>query len=281
MKNRRVVAAFLAAALLTGSMPATFMASESQSETAVSGAEGETAEASSEDQVSAELQLQTDAGLPAAGMEAAGIRPSYTASDYVEIEDDGYRKLTIRLYPPAEDSEQAQADYKKQLDTDIMTQLYSRYPVTRYPQDLEKYVTQSLTSTYRQYAEMYGMDFGTFLSTYMGMDEDTFSGKAKEAADKTLKQELLLSAIAEKENIMVTDADYQQGLSDYAAKYGYESADALLADFDEATVRVSLLMDKTLDFLEKNNKIELIVETESEADTEAETTAAAGPDTES
>ena len=49
---------------------------------------------------------------------------------------------------------------------------------------------------------------------------------------------------------------------------------------DEATVRVSLLMDKTLDFLETANHVEQIVETESETvQTESEAaqvTAAAG-----
>jgi trigger factor len=139
-------------------------------------------------------------------------------------------------------------------------------------------VTGSLSSTYKQYADMYGMDFGTFLSTYLGMDENAFSDAVKKAAETTLKQEILLSAIAEKEQITVSDEDYQKGLSDYASRYGYASTDALLADFDEATVRVSLLMDKTLDFLETANHVEQIVETESEsAQTESE--AAAGQET--
>ena len=189
----------------------------------------------------------------------------------MKIGDDQYKTMTIRIYPPADSSAEAQTDYKKKLDTDIMTRLYSLYPVDKYPQELLDYVTGSLSSTYRQYAGMYGMDFGAFLSTYLGMDEKAFSDAVKKAAETTLKQELLLSAIAEKEQITVSDEDYQKGLSDYATRYGYASTDALLADFDEATVRVSLLMDKTLDFLETANHVEQIVETESEsAQTESE-----------
>lgn len=260
MKKTRIVAYVLAAAMLSAAPAAAFAASDSS-------------QAATENTGDTELSgadLSSGKTLPAGGSEAAGQRPAYRASDYVKIEDDGYRNMTFRLYPSADNSDAALAEYKKQLDTDIMTQLYSMYPVDRYPEDLENYVTESLTSTYRQYAEMYGMDFGKFLGTYLGTDEASFSRQVKDAAEKTLKQELLLGAVAEKENITVSDEEYEKGLSDYAAEYGYASADELLADFDEATVRVSLLMDKTLDFLEKTSTVEQIIETESEALTETE-----------
>ena len=297
MKVYRMMAALLSAAMLTAApavyaedaqTPAT-QAADGQAQTASSadesGAEKNTNQAESEKQsegedASGKTALPETNGLPAAGSSAEGTRPSYKASDYVKIGDDQYKTMTIRIYPPADSSAEAQTDYKKKLDTDIMTRLYSLYPVDKYPQELLDYVTGSLSSTYRQYAGMYGMDFGSFLSTYLGMDEKAFSDAVKKAAETTLKQELLLSAIAEKEQITVSDEDYQKGLSDYATRYGYASTDALLADFDEATVRVSLLMDKTLDFLETANHVEQIVETESETvQTESEAaqvTAAAG-----
>ena len=306
MKVYRMMAALLSAAMLTAApavyaedaqTPAT-QAADGQAQTASSadesGAEKNTNQAESGKQSGSEKQSEgADAsgktalpetnGLPAAGSSAEGTRPSYKASDYVKIGDDQYKTMTIRIYPPADSSAEAQTDYKKKLDTDIMTRLYSLYPVDKYPQELLDYVTGSLSSTYKQYADMYGMDFGTFLSTYLGMDEKVFSDAVKKAAETTLKQELLLSAIAEKEQITVSDEDYQKGLSDYASRYGYASTDALLADFDEATIRVSLLMDKTLDFLETANHVEQIVETESEsAQTESEaaqTTEAAGQET--
>lgn len=295
MKVYRMMAALLSAAMLTAApavyaedaqTPAT-QAADGQAQTASSadesGAEKNTNQAESEKQsegAAGKTALPETNGLPAAGSSAEGTRPSYKASDYVKIGDDQYKTMTIRIYPPADSSAEAQTDYKKKLDTDIMTRLYSLYPVDKYPQELLDYVTGSLSSTYRQYAGMYGMDFGAFLSTYLGMDEKAFSDAVKKAAETTLKQELLLSAIAEKEQITVSDEDYQKGLSDYATRYGYASTDALLADFDEATVRVSLLMDKTLDFLETANHVEQIVETESETvQTESEAaqvTAAAG-----
>lgn len=305
MKVYRMMAALLSAAMLTAA-PAVYAedaqapAAQAADEQAQTAASADESSAESEKQPESEKQsegadtsgkaaLPETKDLPASGSSAEGTRPSYKASDYVKIGDDQYKTMTIRIYPPADSSAEAQADYKKKLDTDIMTRLYSLYPVDQYPKDLLEYVTGSLSSTYRQYADMYGMDFGTFLSTYLGMDEKAFSDAVQKAAETTLKQELLLSAIAEKEKITVSDEDYQKGLSDYASRYGYASTDALLADFDEATVRVSLLMDKTLDFLETANHVEQIVETESESaqtegdaagqETTAQTTAAAGQET--
>ena len=133
------------------------------------------------------------------------------------------------------------------------------------------YTVGNLTQTYRQYARMYGMDFASFLRTYLQQDETTFDAQVKKAADQTLKEELLLKAIAEKENITVSEEEYAQGCEDYAVRYGYESADALRQAFDESTIRISLLMDKVFAYLEGVTQIDLIIETETETETETKT----------
>ena len=135
------------------------------------------------------------------------------------------------------------------------------------------YTIGSLTATYQEYAGMYGMDFATFLQTYLKEDESTFNAQVKKAADQTLKEEILLKAVAEKENITVSEEEYEQGCADYALQYGYESADALRQAFDEPTIRISLLMDKTFDYLESVTQIDLIIETETESESEAMTEA--------
>lgn len=209
--------------------------------------------------------------LPAAGSALAGVRPEYTASDYVDVSDGKYRMLKLTLSGSADSSEQAQTEYQTKLDTEIMKQLFNLYPVTGYPESLLSYMTGSLTETYRQYAQLYGMEFSAFLETYLKMDETTFQNEVIGMAKTSLTQELILKAIAEKEKITISDAEYQQGLTDYAKKYGFDSPDALLRSFDEPTVRISLLMDKTMEFLEKETKISdpAETETETEADTEA------------
>ena len=187
-------------------------------------------------------------------IEVPETRPEYSALDYVKIEDSKYKEIEFSIYPPADDSEEAQTAWKTEVDTQIMTQLFGLYPIADYPEDLMNYVAGSLIATYQQYADMYGMDFAAFLQTYMKMDQNTFIRQVQAAAQQTLKEEMLLKAVAEKENITVSDEEYEKG----------------------CTIRVSLLMDKTFDYLEKTVKINLIIETETESEsemTEAETAA--------
>ena len=215
-------------------------------------------------------------------IEVPETRPEYSALDYVKIEDSKYKEIKFSIYPPADDSEEAQTAWKTEVDTQIMTQLFGLYPIADYPEDLMNYVAGSLIATYQQYADMYGMDFAAFLQTYMKMDQNTFIRQVQAAAQQTLKEEMLLKAVAEKENITVSDEEYEKGCENYALQYGYDSADALKAAFDEPTIRVSLLMDKTFDYLEKTVKINLIIETETESEsemTEAETAAQAVSET--
>ena len=214
---------------------------------------------------SEQTEVETEAEEPAPIPES---RPDYQALDYVNINDDEYKKIHLTVYPPVDDSPEAQTEYQTNIDTLIMTQLFSLYPIRELPEDLMNYTVGSLTQTYQEYARMYGMDFATFLQTYLQEDETTFNAQVKKAADQTLKEELLLKAVAEKENITVSDEEYEQGLADYAVRYGYETADALRQAFDEPTIRISLLMDKTFDYLESVTQIDLIIETETESETE-------------
>ncbi len=205
------------------------------------------------------------------------VRPEYQALDYVKIDDEEYKKIHLSVYPPVDDSPEAQTEYLKNIDTMIMTQLFSLYPVRELPEDLMNYTVGNLTQTYREYARMYGMDFAAFLQTYLQEDESTFNAQVKKAADQTLKEEILLKAVAEKENITVSDEEYEQGCADYAVRYGYESADALRQAFDEPTIRISLLMDKTFGYLESVTQIDLIIETETESESESTIEAETAP----
>lgn len=210
-------------------------------------------------------------------IEVPATRPSYDASAYVDVSDGKYKEITFSIYPPVDNSEEAKTAWDTEVDTEIMTQLFGLYPVSDIPEDLMNYVAGSLMQTYRQYADMYGMEFSSFLQTYLKMDQSTFSKQVQTAAQQTLKEEMLLSAVAQKENITISDDEFEKGCEKYASLYGYESADALKQAFDEPTIRISLLMDKTFEYLEKTVTINLIIETETESETESMTEAETAP----
>ncbi len=217
-------------------------------------------------------QTAQESGLAQdAPVEIPETRPEYTASDYVDIRNEKYKGIRVSLYPPADDSEEAQSAWQEAVDTQIMTQLFSMYPVNSWPEELMNYVAGNLVETYRQTADMYGMDFSLFLETYLQTDLESFTRQVETAAKQTLAEEMILKAIAEKENITVSDEEFEQGCERYAAQYGYDSADALKQAFDEPTIRISLLMDKTFEFLEGAADIQLIIETETETENGPET----------
>ena len=259
MRKTRMIRAALcmSALLLTGACAQSIAAEESEA-----GLQPETA-------LEAAAAVESEEAAAEQEVPAPQTRPDYTASDYVQAEDGKYKGLAISVYPPADSSAEAQTAYQTTVDTAIMTQLFTLYPVKDYPQDLLAYVTQGLTGTYREYAEMYGLDFASFLQTYLQMDESTFKAQVRKAAEQTLKEEMILKAIAEQENLAVSDEEYEQGCVNYAAKYGYESADTLKQAFDEPTIRISLLMDKTFEYLETVTDITQIIETETETETES------------
>jgi FKBP-type peptidyl-prolyl cis-trans isomerase (trigger factor) len=251
---RKKLAILLMSAVLAGALPCTGLyAEETPASEEVQEADAGETEAMTETDVSVSVPEN---------------RPEYQALDYVKIDDEEYKKLQISVYPPADSSDEAASEYQKTVDTLIMTQLFSLYPVREIPEDLMNYTVGSLTETYQEYARMYGMDFASFLQTYLQQDETTFNAQVKKAAEQTLKEELLLKAVAEKEGITISDEEYAQGVADYAVRYGYESSDALSQAFDEPTIRISLLMDKTFEYLESVTKIDLIIETETESETE-------------
>lgn len=85
-------------------------------------------------------------------------------------------------------------------------------------------------------------------------------------------QELLLKAVAESENMEISDEEYEAGIEKYMESTGAESKETLLANYTEAEIRRSLIMDKALDFLKENTTVKVEGEDETEASSEAEST---------
>ena len=195
-----------------------------------------------------------------------------------KITDDMANQLSSGEYTTAEEYEQSVRDslaanyqktYENSIYNDLMTQLYNLCTINEYPQDLVDYGKASMKKTYTSYAEAYGMSFTDFISGYFGMDEETFDSTCEEYVKQTLQQELILKAIAEQEEFTVSDEDYQTGCERYMENQGYSSVEDLEEAYGEATIRMSVLLDKTLDFVRDNA---IITESEkTEAETEAST----------
>ncbi len=151
---------------------------------------------------------------------------------------------------------------------ELMAQLYNTCKVNDYPQDLLDYTVNGLERTYTEYASMYGMSLEDFLSMYMQMTAEDFETAAEDAAKDTLTQEMILKGIAEQEEITISDDEFSAGCEEYAAKYGYESGQEIIDNYDPKIIEVSLLQDKVLEFLKDNAVIEEVTEEVTEEATE-------------
>lgn len=155
----------------------------------------------------------------------------------------------------------------------LMVQVANSCTINDYPQEMVDYGMTNMENSYRQYAQSYNMEYADFLEAYLGMTEESFKEAALEAVKQNLQQELYLKAIAEAENMEISDEEYQEGCQRFADQYGYSSGEELEKDFGEGTIRISILQEKVMDFLKDNAVIEEISETESETGAEAETDA--------
>lgn len=106
-------------------------------------------------------------------------------------------------------------------------------------------ISNSITST----AAMYGMDADTYLGYVAKTDLETF---ASVNAENSVKQMLVLKAIADKENMNVEDDAMDDLLSEYAKKQNVESTDQLLEYNSLEEYREYFMMQKITDYLVEN-----------------------------
>ena len=93
--------------------------------------------------------------------------------------------------------------------------------------DLEEYEEYQIYMTY-------GVSIDDYLKS-MGMDKDKYSELVEESAKEYMKQEILVDAIAEAENITVTDELYDQKILEYAKAYGFETVEEFESNYSDMT----------------------------------------------
>lgn len=187
-----------------------------------------------------------------------------TDGEYTEV--DAYKE-SIRQYL----QENYESSRDSQIKSELLAQIDASSTIKDYPQEMIDYGMTNLQNAYKQMAAMYDMEYADMLSSYFGMTEEEFDEQALLAVQQNLKAEMYLKAIAEAEGMELSEEEYEEACQRYADTYGYETVDDLKAAYDEATIRISALQDKVLNFIQENAVIEEVAETEaeSEADTEA------------
>lgn len=92
------------------------------------------------------------------------------------------------------------------------------------------------------------MDFKTFVGAFSGMGEEDFKNIIMTQAEATVEQRLVVTAIAEKEGIVITDEDRKE----VADQMGYESVEAMIETAGQFDVDDYIMNNKVMDFLTEN-----------------------------
>ena len=180
-----------------------------------------------------------------------------TDGEYETIED-------YLAYEKQKLTDQAEESKKSEAFNELMTQLFNTFTINSIPEDLVDYSLGSARNQYIQMAQMYGMTYEDMIASY-GVDQTTFEGYLKDDIESSLKQEMILNAIAETENLTLSDEEYKEGAQRYADTYGYESVESFEEAYPQGDIRKSLLMNKVMEFVYDNA---VITEVEPEAETD-------------
>ena len=173
--------------------------------------------------------------------------------------------------------EQKASTRDSQKTNDLMTQVYNNATINDYPEDLVAFMKDQYVDYYAQYAAQSEMELSDFIEQNLQTTEEDFYAQMEEMARQGLRQEMLLKAIAEAEELALDDTEYQERAQKYVDMMGLENIEALENQYGKKVVETNLLLDKALELVEEN----AVVTDPDEADTEAETGSEAESETES
>lgn len=221
--------------------------------------------------------------------ELAGAEVVFTVTVHEIQESTDYASVTPELltlmgssYTSKEDiwadatksvEENAQASYETNIANAIMEKLLEQSSFTSVPQHLIDEEVQN----YNIYMETlcmnyYGVDVETFVTSFYGITMDEYNTQMKQMCEDTVKQYLIMEAVARAEGVEVTEEMMNEKAAEEAAEYQYESAEALIEEVGRTTYRMYILQDVVMEKLVDKVSVETL--TEEEAMAEAATAAA-------
>jgi len=140
---------------------------------------------------------------------------------------------------------------------------------------------QQLVTSIKSQAENYGMDYATYIKYYYGYDdEDAFAQVIYNICEESLKEKMVMCAIAKAEGLTVTDQETDEYIADYAAKNNVDE-ESVRSNVSAIDIKYNALAYKVMnDVLYKDAKAvdattaaateaTTAEDTDTEADTEA------------
>lgn len=149
-------------------------------------------------------------------------------------------------------NDNAQQNYETNVQQAVMDAFMANNTITSVPEALVQKYSDAAESSITSMASAYGVDADTFTQYYYGQDLATFLSTY---AEQTAKQDIALQAVANKENLNISDEELDQMLQDRATAAGYDTIEEYIGETAKEDYREYFLYDKVLDYLVENAQI--------------------------
>ncbi len=121
--------------------------------------------------------------------------------------------------------------------------------INEYPQSEIDKALSNMKDYYSQLAAAWGTDLNGLLSQ-MGSSEETFEEDMLEYAELAVAEKLVAIAIAEKENITVSNEEYDAKINEYLEMYdAYTTKEEIEEVIEPDTLKDQLLMEEVMQFV--------------------------------
>lgn len=114
----------------------------------------------------------------------------------------------------------------QEVKDDFYAQIIGNVVMKDMPQDKVQEFKEISDARYRKVAETYEIEWEDFLIQYFSVTPDDYDAYLLSYAREVIKQEMVLYAIAEREGVQLTEADYDEFLKLQLRNSGYEDEEA-------------------------------------------------------
>lgn len=141
--------------------------------------------------------------------------------------------------------------YEEEKEDAIMDELYRITSCKEAPDGMVDRIKDALLVSVTAYAQLYGVDTGTYVANVFGGTEEEYEETVRDQAGLMAQRYIILAAVAQAEGISVSDEELEEQLREEAADYGYTVED-YKAETDTEAYREFLLVEKIMDYLVEN-----------------------------
>lgn len=149
--------------------------------------------------------------------------------------------------------EQEMVAYESNVENAVVAAALEKSEFTKEPPQamIDRYA-DTLTSNLTSEAAGYGRTLEEFMQLYYGMDAQTYPQEIKSQAVKSAQQYIMLKAIADAENLNVSDEELQAEMEKMAEIAGVKSVDSFRERVNDKGYKEYMMGQKVMDMLREN-----------------------------